>query len=118
MQPGALADLDQLADGVAQAVRKVVVAKDGGRARVRQDVRIALVQVVPWERPVVQRGARVVVLRARAQGGILGGPGWGCRMVSRANGSIWSPCCAPASIGTISAHHSTKVQLEQPSTAQ
>ncbi len=72
MQAVALADADELADGGAQAVRDPVVVEDGGRAGVRQDVRVALVQVVPRERPVVQRGAGVVVLRAGAARASLG----------------------------------------------
>ena len=98
VQANALADLDQLANGVPQAVGEVVVAEDGGRAWVRQDVRVALVQVVPRERPVVQRGARVVVLRARAHapgsglglGFLVGQQGWG---------TAWSPSHAPSCTG-------------------
>jgi hypothetical protein len=39
-----------------------VVVEHAGRARVREDVRVALLQVVVGEGPVVERAARVVVV--------------------------------------------------------
>ena len=56
------ADLDERADAFAEAGLPEVVPEDAGRARVREDVGVALVQVLAGEGPVVECGACVVVL--------------------------------------------------------
>ena len=55
----ALAQGDELQDRLPQLVvlRNEVVVEDGRRARVREQVGVALVQVMGREGPVVERGA-------------------------------------------------------------
>lgn len=53
-----LPQLEQLVDVVAQAVPcHPVVPEDAGRARVREQIGVALMQMPPREGPVVQRGS-------------------------------------------------------------
>ena len=50
-----LPDLDQLLDGLPQAILPLVVVEDAGCARVVQNVGIPLMEVVPGEGPVIER---------------------------------------------------------------
>mmetsp|Transcript_13470 Transcript_13470/g.56426 ORF Transcript_13470/g.56426 Transcript_13470/m.56426 type:complete len:754 (+) Transcript_13470:938-3199(+) len=61
----ALAHGDQLRDGSAQPVTPVeeVVPQDAGHARVREDVRVPLRDLLAGEGPVRLRGTRVVVVQ-------------------------------------------------------
>ncbi len=61
-----LAQADAVSDGLAQAVVPEVVIEDAWAARVRQDVGIPLMQMVPGEGPVVQRGSCVMILCSTA----------------------------------------------------
>ena len=57
-----LADADEAANGVPEARREEVVVEDAGGPGVREDVGVALLEVLMGEGPVAERGARVVVL--------------------------------------------------------
>ena len=59
------ADLDHLADALAEPLSEEVVIEDAGGAGVGDDVGIALQQMRAGERPVVERGTCVVVLYER-----------------------------------------------------